>query len=646
MPLQKEIRLQTLHPPGIVSYIFRTLYFLLVTVTLFVSYGAAGQTIFHNDSTLPDLSSFRQTTVIEDKRINYQTERNQTLLHEDSTAYREHYLHLARTALQDGRYFNAIQYGLKAIYHARENEAEAYNIAVAANITGMAYSRTGNLAQATSHYMNAALYKERIPESPVTLSEIYNNLGTVMPGWRQALQYFEKAYETAAKENATDVMGMALQNQSLIYEQYGTYEQADRCIQASYTLGQRHNDQLLMYISHMRWANSYQKRKQPEKALAHIRTAETFLPQIKIDINDEILHETKKGEIYLLLKNYPLAERYFLTAWETAIKYRSIIQQVVVSKALAGLYEEKNDCLHALVFQKHYSRLKDSILNENISQGVSSLEVQYRIHEKDKALAKKKRELLTRNYLIAAISGGILLLSALFYLFYRHSRQKQKMLRQEKEIGTLKALMEGEETERSRIAGELHDGVMVSFSSAQMHLNALLNQMPDDEKNTDKLKTAITQFEQATAELRRSAHNLMPELLLREGLFGAVSYFCSNIQQHVPVEFQQYGTLPAIQPEYQLMLYRIIQELVQNALKHAEATQIIVQLDVVDDCLYITIEDNGKGFEVNGVDGKTHMGLHKIRSRVLSLNGTINIRSAKTTGTSIYIELALSNLQA
>src|SRR5690606_8161337 len=108
--------------------------------------------------------------------------------------------------------------------------------------------------------------------------------------------------------------------------------------------------------------------------------------------NDEILHETKKGEIYLLLKNYPLAERYFLTAWETAIKYRSIIQQVVVSKALAGLYEEKNDCLHALVFQKHYSRLKDSILNENISQGVSSLEVQYRIHEKDKALAKKKRE--------------------------------------------------------------------------------------------------------------------------------------------------------------------------------------------------------------------------------------------------------------
>lgn len=203
--------------------------------------------------------------------------------------------------------------------------------------------------------------------------------------------------------------------------------------------------------------------------------------------------------------------------------------------------------------------------------------------------------------MIAGSVVGIALLSGIFFVFYRNVRQKHKVLQQEKEIDKLRAAMNGEEQERIRIARELHDGIMVQFSSVKMNLGSILRRMEGHER-TDELHEVISQLDNATQELRRSAHNLMPDMLLAEGLSGAVRYFCSSLRQSsgITIEFQQYGEVREIKPEYELMLYRIIQELVQNAIKYAAAGQIIVQLDATENLFTITVEDNGAGLTPKG----------------------------------------------
>ncbi len=625
---------------------------LLIVVMLFYTTGYAQQVpdLLQIPKSVPShTDSIKQPSEPADKRqtFGYGMDGNMTLLYLDTVADPKAYTLQAQKDLQYGHYFTAIQKALYIIDVGMDDPDKRVYLSPAYNIIGTAYSRLGNILLATRNYLNAVSYKEQLPESPITLSDIYNNLGTVMPDNIQAFQYFDKAYHAAQKENNVRIMGMALQNKSLIHEKSGDYEKADQCIRESYTLGVKHQDSLLIYVAFMRWANSAINRGEAQQALDYIHNADMIIKHIKPHVYDKILHQTMKGEIYLSVKDYNLAEKYFLHAEALANTHHNATQEIVVSKALAKLYEQKQDYPLSQKYLKRYVHLKDSVLNENISQGIGSLELQYRVHEKDKALAAKEQEILKRNYLLLAIASGLIFLGGGFYFYYRHTKQKQKVLQQEKEISHLKATMNGEEQERIRIARELHDGIMVQFSSVRMNLDTIL-ESPESEGVRQELGTAIAHLDDATRELRRSAHNLMPDMLLAEGLSGAIQYFCTSISQRsgVSITFQQYGTLPVIQTSFELMLYRIVQELVQNAMKYAQASNVLVQLDITDTLLTITVEDNGIGIEEHISGGyKEGSGLRGIRDRIVSLKGHMDISSENNRGATIYIELELTTLQ-
>src|SRR5690606_26418700 len=124
-------------------------------------------------------------------------------------------------------------------------------------------------------------------------------------------------------------------------------------------------------------------------------------------------------------------------------------------------------------------------------------------------------------------------------------------LQNEQEITRLKAGMEGEEKERQRIARELHDGIMVQLSVAQMNLSALAEQNNSREK--EKIERVLEQLEKTTGDLRKTAHNLLPDMLLLDGLAEAAHYFCKTIQRDtgILVNFQLIGELPPLAPEYE-----------------------------------------------------------------------------------------------
>src|SRR5690606_15108883 len=148
-------------------------------------------------------------------------------------------------------------------------------------------------------------------------------------------------------------------------------------------------------------------------------------------------------------------------------------------------------------------------------------------------------------------------------------------------------------------------------------------------------------LDEATDHLRNTAHNLMPDMLLEEGLSEALEYFCHNLQKGIElkIQLQLFGILPRLQAWYELSLYRIIQELLQNALKHSAAKTVIVQLSFENRLLAITVEDDGLGMAGTTKSG---FGLKTIRSRLPHMNGRMEMESEPLVGTTVHLEFDIS----
>jgi signal transduction histidine kinase len=198
-------------------------------------------------------------------------------------------------------------------------------------------------------------------------------------------------------------------------------------------------------------------------------------------------------------------------------------------------------------------------------------------------------------------------------------------------------VLQGEETERARLARDLHDGLGGLLSGVKLSM-AGIKTKPGDSENS-QVDKALQLLDISIAELRRMAHNLMPESLIKYGVHEALSDFCNSINvASCKVIFNFYGQSNRLDKKFENNLYRIAQELINNALKHAHATEIIVQLIQEHNRINLTVQDNGKGFDTRILEKTKSSGIANIRSRVESLNGWLEITSELGQGTEITIE--------
>ncbi|NJO25712.1 MAG: sensor histidine kinase [Bacteroidia bacterium] len=255
------------------------------------------------------------------------------------------------------------------------------------------------------------------------------------------------------------------------------------------------------------------------------------------------------------------------------------------------------------------------------------------------------------NKLFIAAIAGLLVLIGLIYRIYK---SRHKLLRQEKELQqqkitdlekdkqllTIEAMLKGQEEERNRIAKDLHDGLGGMLSGTKLSFINFREELILTPNSERRFVQSVSMLDNTIGELRKVAHNLMPEVLLRFGLEEALRDFCSSIQASsgIKVIYQQLGNKRKIETAAETAVYRIVQELVNNALKHAGATQIVVQLTMHNDKTTVTVEDNGKGFDSKQAAGKG-AGLLNIRHRVNYFKGNIDIDSEQGNGTSVTIEL-------
>lgn len=306
-----------------------------------------------------------------------------------------------------------------------------------------------------------------------------------------------------------------------------------------------------------------------------------------------------------------------------------------------------------LVEENQRERLKFSELeSEKKEQQLRLAKLETRQKNNDinnykKLLAFKEK--INTYYTIFIVIFIVLILLLLYAYKQRAKSMKQRdelhALAMEKEkqnskISTLTALLEGQEQERGRLARDLHDGLGGLLSGTKHQLSYL---DPHQSENIEEgISKSIKQIDGAVEELRRVAHNLMPDLLVKYGLEVAIQEFASRISNNaldIHTEFINYSN--SLPEEKQLIIYRIIQELVNNAIKHAEASEIIIQISQEDNVLNLTVEDNGKGFDYKGLNVKKTAGFHNIESRVQFLKGTMNIISELNIGTSIELQIPI-----
>ena len=210
-----------------------------------------------------------------------------------------------------------------------------------------------------------------------------------------------------------------------------------------------------------------------------------------------------------------------------------------------------------------------------------------------------------------------------------------KTLDQQRQTQVTQALLTGEENERGRLARDLHDGLGGMLAGVKLDLSRVAG---EKDVPRGELHKAVDRLGKAVYELRGIARNLMSESITRSGLESALRDLCENsASPQLKIIFNAFGIQEHIAPGTQVMIYRIVQEILSNAIKHSGASKMMVQCSQEEDTFFLTVEDNGSGFDTSKKDN-TGMGLNNIQNRVSFLNGTMHIDSSGD-GTAINIEL-------
>jgi signal transduction histidine kinase len=283
----------------------------------------------------------------------------------------------------------------------------------------------------------------------------------------------------------------------------------------------------------------------------------------------------------------------------------------------------------AELFHKYKDSVKE-VSTKEFQSSLSEMEVIYETEKKEIRIAALESE--RRLYIWLAVAGvAVLLLSLLTLLFWFRRMKKERQL-----IAT-QSLLDGETAERTRLSRDLHDGLGGMLSVVKLNLDDMQNTVIMSGEDVEHFNHALATLEDSIRELRRVAHNLMPDSLVRYGLKASLTDFCSSVPH---TEFSFYGDADQrLDPKLEAMIYRTVHELVNNVIKHAAAKHTTLQIIQEARRLSLTIHDDGCGFDVNRET--KGIGLTNIRNRVLSYNGHIEIHSQPGKGTEISAEFKI-----
>lgn len=559
--------------------------------------------------------------------------------------------YIAMVYTNGGMYEKAIRELTDVLAYCKSTHGQERNVPCIYDMIGTIYKMGGNYNEALAYYNNALLANQQLslPATP----DLYNNLGAALMAlhrWQQASFYLSKAEQAGRKMNDYDVVGYSLMNLGLILENQKKTTMSMYYYDSALKISRAYNLPHVQYLTLTNVASLYLSEHKPQTALSYLSKTQSIKGNIS-PYNKAIFYG-RMAQAYAQLHKYDNAEKYYLKILKLSDSAQ--IRQHVQSayEGLSEIYTQTGKYKKALDEYKKSMVLKDSIENQGIVNNLNQLDVKYRTSEKDKQLtenqlqlSRQESSLRQKNLWIACISFA----AFLFILLYRIKQHKERLQQQkiktmerEHELGQLKAMMKGEENERNRLARELHDGIGGMLSSINMNLN-VIQARHSEIANIEKLDEVVQMLQDTSSEVRKTAHNLMPDILVRHNLKDALAIYCGNVKGdgNLQINLHYDDTIVITDKTIELVIYRIIQELLQNVVKHARATIADIQLLLNDNILAIIVEDNGIGFNVT--EQQSGYGLQNLKYRVQALHGNISIMAEH--GTTMHIEFDLEKLR-
>ena len=490
------------------------------------------------------------------------------------------------------------------------------------------------------------------------VAETYNAIGNIykdLQEYGKSLEMYDYSITMAEQHQFDREWSTATQNKANVYLLLKKYNQALEYARTSLMLDSAHDDRVGIAFSLETIANIYSALGNHDEAIAHAREAYTINGTLHRP-GDAAVNALVLSDAYY--ENNDLTEsRYWVEiALKEAIEIGDLETEIDGYLLKAKILESVHRYEGANEARKKAAFLRDSLFTTDKLRLAQEYESKYKLAEKEskiKALAlqnalniqKMKSEKKVRWFLwiLSAILLFAMVLLYRFFYFRLLSKNLQaekaglahSMEKNELKLQASQAMLLGQERERKRIARDLHDSLGGLLSTIKYQFSSGSIEQNPSKRTSDKTAALI---DEACNELRRISHDMTPIVLDELGLNAAFEDLCEKTQHaHLRVIFTPLADLSSWDNDKQMMLYRIIQELFQNVLKHAQASKMILQISEHGSQYIIQVEDDGMGMperiEMKG------MGLENIRTRLEALHGQMEIDSQPGSGTTVILTI-------
>lgn len=472
---------------------------------------------------------------------------------------------------------------------------------------GFIYYRQGNTGQSGIYYDLYLRLAEKAKDS-LLMADAYADIGEI----RTAVHHYSEALGSLFKA----------------YELYDRLRHTEKMVHTSYEIsqvykGMRNYDEALVF------------------AVKTLNNIDTGL----YNEYDKALYYINAGDVYKDLADFgkavAMTRRGLVIAQR--IQHREDVRDAW--RTLAGIYALEHRYDSAYFYFTLYSALKDSISNDRSRREIEEIHERYAADKKDKEIALQREQLARQRLVKDILLFSSLFLIAFILLLYNRRRLKQraayeiKLSRQRNDL--FGAVIMAQESERKRIAQDIHDTLGSLLSAAKLNLSALDEDFVRGER-AQLYRASLQLLDEVSAELRNIAHNIMPAGLSKIGLPAAVKGLLDTLSTPtgLKINYQVYGFDERLSDELEISIYRVLLELINNVIRHSGATLLTIQMIRYPRYINIVVEDDGIGLDKKKAAGQGKgMGLSNIRSRVSYLKGTMEIDSKEGVGTTVLMEI-------
>jgi two-component system NarL family sensor kinase len=527
-------------------------------------------------------------------------------------------------------------------------------------ILGKCYGNLGNVYQYMSDYENALLQYEMARRCfeeggarkfEARVCDAMQNTYRELNQPQKAMELGRRAVAILRNEDEPLSLGMALLNLGNNY----TKRQGDSALyyyQEALKIFEEQDFTRGIMTCFMDIGNVYMHRYDADSMQPYFNKALELARQLE-EPESEAVALRGLSHCFLFKKDYVQAKDLVLRALKISDSLSLSYEHVKNLRSLSAVLYALQDIKAAEAALDSADMYEEKINSDEVQRKTLVISKRFEAEKKDAQIQLQQAQLKqqsTLNYFLAAGAAALLVISILGYRNYKGRQKLQQArieeLETEKQLTATEAVLRGQEQERSRLAKDLHDGLGGMLSGIKYSLSNMKENLIMTPDNAHAFNRSLDMLDSSIKEMRRVAHNMMPEILVKYGLDKALIEFCAEIDRSGVLQVSYHSVRlneAKLDSIVELTIYRIVQELINNVIKHAAARNALVQLDYseTEKLLIITVEDDGRGMDIATLSKSEGIGWSSISNRVDFLKGKTDVKSSAGNGTSILITLPM-----